>query len=385
MDQDKVNPFVGNTETPTGGAPVSDASGSNAPASASSSSAATPTQSVPVNPYAPAGAPYAPGSNTPAPDYATPYAGGTYASPSVSSMSSDSPAVPNTGSSAYTSFSPAPSQNQDIYMPSDSPEKPKLFTKKFIIFAIIGLVLIAGAVVAGVLIQNNRKKGTNISKSTEDVSYLNSYMNYILYGTDSNAKIQDITNNAQPIFIEKALGNNKNINIDAAKIMIDKWQTFLSKYDTSRSEAIKNFVKNNQSNIDFFKAYTETQPLTEKDIVEDYFAGNTERKYFEQKYSSFYEISNLANKYIEEQINYALAVFEKIKIYQNHDCMIDQNFNADCMGSKILSDQEKDTIVESMNFYHAAAETYNDIVGQISNDSWLVYNVVSNIGEWEKS
>lgn len=183
MDQDKVNPFVGNTETPAGGAPVSDAS-----AFSSSTAASGSTPSVPVNPYAPAGAPYAPGSNTPAPDFATPYSGGTYDSPDTAF--SNDPAVPNTGSSAYTSFSPAPSQNQDIYMPSGSPEKPKLFTKKFIIFAIIGLVLIIAAVVAGVIVQNNRtEKGTSVTvKSNDYQSSLNTYINYITLGSNSSER-----------------------------------------------------------------------------------------------------------------------------------------------------------------------------------------------------
>ena len=189
MDQDKVNPFVGNTEAPAGGAPVSDVS-----ASSSSTAASGSAPSVPVNPYAPAGAPYAPGSNTPAPDFATPYAGGTYDSPSatfsgssVSEISSDGPAVPNTG--AYTSFSPAPSQDP-IQFSNAGPEKPKLFTKKFIIFAIIGLVLIIAAVVAGVIVQNNRtEKGTSVTvKSNDYQSSLNTYINYITLGSNSSER-----------------------------------------------------------------------------------------------------------------------------------------------------------------------------------------------------
>ena len=180
MDQDKVNPFVGNTETPAGGSPVS-------------------APSTPVNPYAPAGTPYAPGSNTPAPSYADPI--------------SASPAVPNTSASdpAYTSISPAPSQN------FDDPEKPKLFTKKFIILVIIGLVLIAGAVVAGIIVQNNKKatgsSANSTSASSDGQGLLNLYTNYIISGTasadknnasyDENktyylpSKLHDITKNAE--------------------------------------------------------------------------------------------------------------------------------------------------------------------------------------------
>ncbi|MBR3365921.1 hypothetical protein IKG48_02260 [Candidatus Saccharibacteria bacterium] len=163
MDQDKVNPFVGNTETPAGGSPVS-------------------VPSTPVNPYAPAGTPYAPGSNTPAPDYATPMS-----DPQIGD--SDSPAVPNTSApAAYTSISPAPSV-------SPEPEKPKLFTKKFIIFAVIGLVLIAGAIVAGVIVQNSKKSGSNklvdtsskaISSSSEYGKALNILYNYLSDGTKDN-------------------------------------------------------------------------------------------------------------------------------------------------------------------------------------------------------
>lgn len=127
MDQDKVNPFVGNAETSAGGSPVS------VPSS-------TPVSSTPVNPYAPAGAPYAPGSNTPTPSYATPM------------QSLNGPAVPNTSASsndfAFTAISP-------------TPEKPKLFSKKFLILAGIGVALIIAAVVTGIILQNNRGNNKN--------------------------------------------------------------------------------------------------------------------------------------------------------------------------------------------------------------------------------
>lgn len=185
MDQDKVNPFVGNTETSAGGSPVS--APSNPAANQAPVKPATP--SVPVNPYAPAGAPYAPGSNTPAPDFATP---------------SDGPAVPNTGSSAYTNFSPAPSQNYA------SPEKPKLFTKKFIIFAVIGIVLIIAAIVAGVVIQNTRKSKTTSSGVVVTNSYqkpLNTYTNYIVSGSDSSEHKDFTYNENTNYFLTSKLHN----------------------------------------------------------------------------------------------------------------------------------------------------------------------------------
>lgn len=257
MDQDKVNPFVGNTEAPAGGAPVSDTSSSSAPASASSSSAAAPIQSVPVNPYAPAGAPYAPGSNTPAPDYATPYAGGTYASPSINNMSSDGPAVPNAGSSAYTSFSPAPSQNQDIYMPSDSPEKPKLFAKKFIIFAIIGLVLIAGAVVAGVIMQNNRgKKDTSATvKSGDYQASLNTYINYITSGSNSSEPRDFTYDENKSYFLTSELYNYtaKTSSKEGAKIAINDAKKYFDTYYEKVPDNKKASSEESGTSVDLYR------------------------------------------------------------------------------------------------------------------------------------
>ena len=379
MDQDKVNPFVGNTETPAGGTPVSATPTASVDSAVSAPDPVNPVGStqagpaIPVNPYAPAGAPYAPGSNTPAPSYADPI----------------SPAVPNTSAPdpAYTSFSPAPSQD---FIPMDTPERPKLFTKKFVIFAVIGLVLIAGAVVAGLVLQRSRSgsgsgsSNSSITSSSNTMKNINRYMNYILYGTDADTKVQNDPENGAPIFIEKALGNVDNVDINAAKLMTEKWKTFISEYNESKPEAIKNFIDNNQPTMDFFDAYVADRPLTEEEIVNSYFKGDTDREYVEKKYSRYRKISTLADEYVNNQIEYVLATFEKIKIYQFYGCVIEQKLNSDCLVSKNLSDEEQEAISKSIEFLYKAKEVYNTIVGQIDNNSWMIYSAMSNMKEWEE-
>ena len=132
MDQNKVNPF---SENPATGA------GNN---------------SVPVNPYAPAGAPYAPGSNTPPPDYAI--------------TSGDAPAVPNTAP-RFSTPDPAFTSVPNNY-PSAGPEKPKFFTKKFVILIVAGILLIVAAVVTGVILQNNRNNSTGSASRTNTTNEL---------------------------------------------------------------------------------------------------------------------------------------------------------------------------------------------------------------------
>ena len=133
MDQNKVNPFSENPASSAGSAPAPQSS-----------------PNVPVNPYAPAGAPYAPGSNTPPPDYAI--------------TSGDAPAVPNTAP-RFSTPEPAFTSVPNNY-PSAGPEKPKFFTKKFVILASAGVVLILAAVITGIILQNNRKnQGSTVTIS----------------------------------------------------------------------------------------------------------------------------------------------------------------------------------------------------------------------------
>ena len=139
MDQNKVNPFSENPASSAGSAPAPQSS-----------------PNVPVNPYAPAGAPYAPGSNTPPPDYAI--------------TSGDAPAVPNTAP-RFSTPDPAFTSVPNNY-PSASPEKPKFFTKKFVILASAGVVLILAAVATGLILQNNRSNNTNTGSGTNNINEL---------------------------------------------------------------------------------------------------------------------------------------------------------------------------------------------------------------------
>lgn len=364
MDQDKVNPFVGNTETPAGGSPVSAPSN---PVGAPAQSA----PSAPVNPYAPAGAPYAPGSNTPAPDYYNP--------------SSDSPAVPNTSApSAYTSFSPAPSQN---FTPMDNPEKPKLFTKKFIIFAVIGLILIAGAVVAGILIQNNRKSGGNSATnngqqtsnggSIDEISSNNmkKYANYIVSGTDSTNNVQDLGNNTYKYFISGKLGDVFSPDIDVMKNMVSKWQAFSSSFSTN-SEIFKKTVADYQKVVDFFKVYSENQPYTDEELLKIYQEGK-DKTYLEERYEAYKTISDASNEYAMTQIEYGAAIFDKFDIYKKYGCLESSSLNLDCIERQKFSADENSILTKDIDYKHRSREIYSSQVGLITSDINFIYNAVT--------
>lgn len=166
-----MNSFEGNSNANVG----ANSGVSNATSSNSGPTLANPTGSnsstTPVNPYAPSGAPYAPGSNTPAPSYASPsqsvpYTARTWSSPATS------PAVPNTaGNDTFMSITPAP-------------EKPKFFTKKFIIFLIIGIVLIIATIIAAVIIRSSRQ-GNNTPPSSQQEATVRELANLLVSGNRS--------------------------------------------------------------------------------------------------------------------------------------------------------------------------------------------------------
>ena len=398
MDQDKVNPFVGNTEAPAGGAPVSDAS-----AFSSSTAASGSTPSVPVNPYAPAGAPYAPGSNTPAPDFATPYSGGTYDSPDTAF--SNDPAVPNTG--AYTSFSPAPSQDS-VQFSNVGPEKPKLFTKKFIIFAIIGLVLIAGAVVAGVMIQNNKKSsGSKSQSSMVNTDYAKSFYkfsNYIVNGSDSTSELKGSYAGSMSYSLAEATLEQKDDNYLAK--MKDLFNQFVNQYEKARNISLEKLISEVDSSdggdtpdqnigysaIDYnvanlykrvvFLEGVEKAKISEEDIVKAYTTGGIEavENLFSSTYASL-RATNYpgGNEYATEKIEYGAYLARLLEIYNNAGCLKD-GYDQKC-ATEIPLDQNGQNIYEIVEQLQDKAETFeSEIVFYIINACWDIQGVFASGG-----
>lgn len=140
----------------------------------------------PVNPYAPTGAPYAPGSNTPAP--------------------------------VFTPISPAP-------------EKPKLFTKKFIIFIIIGIVLIVAAIVAAVIIRSSRQgNNTNTPPSSQQEATVRELANLLISGNKST----DIPNLETPTwYATELLVSARDENTSVANNYISEIRSLAGALPTS--------------------------------------------------------------------------------------------------------------------------------------------------------
>lgn len=378
MDQSKVNPFVGNTETSAGGSPVS----------APSNPVGAPAQSVPsapVNPYAPAGAPYAPGSNTPAPDYATT----SYAT------SSDGPAVPNTGSSAYTNFSPAPSQNYA------SPEKPKFFTKKFIIFAVIGLVLIASAVVAGVIIQNNKKTKSASNKITTTLDRSSSiknednsiktvfyqYANWILNGaTDSVNPIKGSeADRSTTYYIRKAFLEN---DIDPADYMAkakDYSNQLVQAVKSSANNGLKTIVDNNDGEISFLYEYSKTSTPSVNEILDIYNNVGKEGTEAELKnrYSAFSQMENYdANQYatlMAEYTNLATQYLEELKA---NGCLFGNTINDACRASYLSqSEQARKLMATILDKYSEIDSVAINAINTAINNCWIIEQGNNVVGE----
>ncbi len=355
MDQSKVNPFVGNTETSAGGSPVS--APSNPAANQAPVKPATP--SVPVNPYAPAGAPYAPGSNTPAPDFATP---------------SDGPAVPNTGSPAYTNFSPAPSQNQDIFMPSDSPEKPKLFTKKFIIFAVIGVVLIITAVVAGVIVQNNKKPNSNTASAKGSMEKLNSYMNYILYNAQSSADVTTPYSPEDVYYIETVFNSVNDYDSDISEALYSKWNNFYTGLDSAVSE--NGIVKDYNSLVAFFKLYGQTQPLSKENLVKTFLDDGDSESYIRDYYTVY---TNSNSDYSKDMgrilTNYAMELIDSYNVYNKYGCISSGELNDECLSEQTMSQEESAIILKPYETENVKNELFWGYVKNLVYGSWDVRHV----------
>lgn len=326
MDQDKVNPFVGNTEAPVGGSPIS-------------------VPPTPVNPYAPAGAPYAPGSNTPAPDYATPY-----------NPSSDNPAVPNTSApAAYTSISPAPSV-------SPEPEKPKLFTKKFIIFAVIGLVLIAGTVVAGIIVQNSRKNSTTSSpKNPTDKFY--SYMNYLISGTDSVKKVDSSSKPGIVYYVATELGSTKKYNPEVANTIASKWNDFYDSLSSTSKEG--DTMKDYQNLVTLFSIYGKNEPLSTETLLNIFTKESEPEEYIRKYYSPYTDSSSTyAKKYGDTSVEYGLTTYGAYKVYSKYGCINSGTLDKSCLDIQTLEESE----IGDVSKFYRNANVEDKLLSQDTNE-----------------
>ncbi|MBQ3348739.1 hypothetical protein IJG90_04515 [Candidatus Saccharibacteria bacterium] len=353
MDQDKVNPFVGNAETSAGGSPVS------VPSS-------TTVSSTPVNPYAPAGAPYAPGSNTPTPSYATPM------------QPLNGPAVPNTSASsndfAFTAISPAP-------------EKPKLFSKKFLILAGIGVALIIAAVVTGIILQNNRggtknsnTQSTYPSTTEGNTNGLNSYMNYILLGSDSNKAYTDEYNANTVYYIETVINGVKGYNADIARTMLAKWDAFYSSLDDEQKSNIA--IGDYNALMEFFRIYGNVTPLTDEELLSIFIKGQDGNEYLTNYYSTYVDsYSPYAKIYGDILINYGSSSFSKYQIYSRNGCISDNKLDEECLEPKTFSDDDDQKIIEFNRYASLKRSTFSNDAKSIVLSVWDVKYAINGEGQ----
>ena len=397
MDQDKVNPFVGNTETPAGGTPVSATPTASVDSAVSAPdpvnpyvSAVPPTEAnsaTPVNPYAPAGAPYAPGSNTPAPSYADPI----------------SPAVPNTSAPdpAYTSFSPAPSQD---FVPMDTPERPKLFTKKFVIFAVIGLVLIAGAVVAGLVLQGSRSGGSgggsssntttnnipttvtiadssikNESATVKTVFY--KYSNWILNGTtEETPPTKTSEPDRKTVYYIREVFSDKESDFTEYMFKAREYskEFVQSAEKNSKNDAFKSVVSSNDGDVEFLYNYSKNKVLSTDEIMQLYVSLGKDGAISEIKsrYVTFEEMKNYnANQYATMVVDYSSLVLDFLEDLNTNGCLVNGVIDESCKSLQLSqSDQAREKNIAILEKYSDINSLINSTITTIINNCWTIEN-----------
>lgn len=412
MDQDKVNPFSENPDTNTGNTsmPQSSPAGTPQPGPASAADLASTTSPaaqpspvrVPVNPYAPAGAPYAPGSNTPPPDYATPI---NY---------SDTPAVPNTAprfsapDPAYTSISPAPSQGQDIFLPSDSPEKPKFFTKKFIIIASISLVLIIAAIVTGLFLQNNRGSGNTstgaIEKTYTDDFY--KFAQYVVNGKDTSAALSGRYEGLASYSLAEAVLANEN------KAYLSKMQElfsqFINNYEKSRDISITKLISETRTTetasdvadqnvgyipLDYnianlyekvnFLEQILSIDVSESTILDSYKMGGAlaVENLFVDSYGNLSSSSYMDGaNYAKDQIDYGLSLSKLLDLYNANGCL-NSGYDRTCAANIKLDTAAQELYNNTENLQDASDNFITNLVYDIISSCWDIESVLSSKGE----
>ncbi|MBQ9016695.1 hypothetical protein IJ103_00410 [Candidatus Saccharibacteria bacterium] len=350
MDQDKVNPFVSSPDASAGGTP-SDQNLQAAPA-------------MPVNPYAPAGAPYAPGSNTPAPAFANQGA----PAPQLAD-----PAVPNTAprfsnpDPAYTSISPAPS------VTTPAPDKPKFFTKKFIIFASVGLILIVAAVVAGTILQGSR--GGNSSDQSSGNTTFNSYMNYILTGSQSGAAYQSEYNIGEIYYIEKAFSSADSFNRSVAGEIATNWdKVYTSLSDTQKNSAA---VEDYNALVEVFRLYSQVPPLSDEALLSAYTSGSG-KNYLTDYYSAYDNGNSVyAKSYGKILVDQGEAAFAKYQIYSREGCLPSGALDEECISMKILSEEDQATMFSYNQLTSQERVALADYTSTLVTSVWDVKRVVN--------
>ena len=343
MDQNKVNPFSENPASSAGSAPAPQSS-----------------PNVPVNPYAPAGAPYAPGSNTPPPDYAI--------------TSGDAPAVPNTAP-RFSTPDPAFTSVPNNY-PSAGPEKPKFFTKKFVILASAGVVLILAAVITGIILQNNRKNnGTSINTTSSNATF-NSYMNYILVGNHSSSTYQNEYSASKIYYIEESFNNINGYNRSVANEVAVNWgQAYTTLTDAQKNLAA---VKDYNALVETFRLYSQISPLSDEELLSAYANGQDGDAYLEDYYSAYNNSSSVyAKNFGKILTDQGKAAFAKYQIYAREGCLSSNTLDDECIGIKTLSADDQKIMFDYNQLTSQKEATLADYITTLVTSIWDVEHAIN--------
>lgn len=336
----------------------------------------------PVNPYAPPGAPYAAGSNTPPPSFAM-------------------PAVPNTSASdpAYTSFSTSASP---VFTQSTPPEKPKFFTKKFIIAASIGLALILAAVITGLILQNNRNNNSGNTQTRSYSSAFHRLANYLISGNDTSEKLSgeyDYANNDYAIL--SAIGTENNLNqpyfTGAENLAVQFAEAYNQERNISLADLANLIYNGNENitgfqpfdyqildyvgNIEFLNLYSSYPPASDEQIL-DYYVANTLNEQISNRISPFAASKYLTGRYYAGSYNdYAKNLLNMLDIYNAHGCIAEKTLDANCINGIDYSDDEQ---TSRNNFISASTQLESYTPASIARDllshCWDIQNYASQEG-----
>ena len=279
-------------------------------------------------------------------------------------------------------------------------EKGEL-SKKFIIFAIIGLVLIIAAVVAGVIVQNNKKSGNKtetfggVTDSTIQDN-LNKLANYLSSGTEStkeNANTYVFDSNDYAF--KNALRDESESYLDTTKTLLDN---FISSYEKANDVKISGVITAAENSnfsvldyavagfyqkLDFIINFAKVGQIDGETIINTFISSGADgvKALFNSKYSNLANTSfSDGREYIENQLAYSDAISKLFEFYSANGCL-NGSYNKECIDN-LTPTEDIDNLENEMNAILSAMDSFqNGIVSETMSDCQNLHRMFNEKGE----
>ena len=282
----------------------------------------------------------------------------------LNSMPNPTPAPTPTPIQSPTPPSQFSSDSGDIIINS-APKSTKKIAPGIIALIVIVIILLFAGIAFLIINRNNGSSGSATPSAIKEA--FNSYVNYVLYGKNSNENIEDIANFNTIItpYFESLDNEEKTQYISTA---IEKYDSFTNLY-YAEGRNLDDLIDTN-SLQDYFQDYARIDQLGEADVLDLYNKyGKSETAQMIKKNYNITNISNNLAAYVDDLEELSDTYLNIIANIDNAGCLSNGSIIENCY---TLTEAENNKIqiifdvIDMWNsFYSKAINTLNNLYAEL--------------------